>query len=128
MIVILKPNTDHNGDEYRQLMNTLENMPNIKVRLHAEIGTHQTLTELYLAGDTAVIPLEDIQRLPTVERVVRISEEYRVLGRHKDDLRPTYFEYNGVRFGQDNLNVFAGLCAVDNPEHVEIMMKALKEL
>ena len=32
-----------------------------------------------------------------------------------------------MRFGQDNLNVFAGLCAVDTPEHVEIMMKALQE-
>ncbi|MDP2155379.1 MAG: 3-deoxy-7-phosphoheptulonate synthase, partial [Sulfuricella sp.] len=43
------------------------------------------------------------------------------------DHRPTHFEYNGVRFGQDNLNVFAGLCAVDTPEHVEMMMKALSD-
>lgn len=127
MIVILKPNTDHNGDEYRRLMDTLENLPNIKVRLHEEVGTLQTLTELYLVGDTAALSLEEIQNLPAVDRVVRISEEYRVLGRHKDDMRPTHFEYNGVRFGQDNLNVFAGLCAVDNPEHVEIMMRALQE-
>jgi len=56
-----------------------------------------------------------------------VSEEYRVLGRHKDDPRPSHFEYNGVRFGQDTLNVFAGLCAVDNPEHVELMLKALKD-
>lgn len=127
MIVILKPNTDRNSDEYRQLMNTIESLPNIKVRIHDEVGAQQTLTELYLVGDTAALSVEEIQNLPTVERVVRISEEYRVLGRHKDDSRPTHFEYNGVRFGQDNLNVFAGLCAVDNPEHVEIMMKALQE-
>ena len=62
-----------------------------------------------------------------VDRVVRVSEEYRVLGRHHDDKRPTYFDYNGVCFGQDNLNVFAGLCAVDTPAHVEIMMRALQE-
>jgi 3-deoxy-7-phosphoheptulonate synthase len=68
-----------------------------------------------------------MKSLPCVERVVRVSEEYRVLGRHKDDNRPTHFEYNGVRFGQDNLNVFAGLCAVDTPEHVELMLKALKQ-
>ena len=36
-------------------------------------------------------------------------------------------DYNGVRFGQDNLNVFAGLCAVDTPGHVEIMLRALQE-
>jgi 3-deoxy-7-phosphoheptulonate synthase len=68
-----------------------------------------------------------MESLPGVERVVRISEEYRILGRHKDDRRPTHFEYNGVRFGQDNLNVFAGLCAVDTPEHVELMMKACRD-
>jgi 3-deoxy-7-phosphoheptulonate synthase len=32
-----------------------------------------------------------------------------------------------VRFGQENLNVFAGLCAVDTREHVEAMMAALRD-
>ena len=68
-----------------------------------------------------------MKALPCVEHVVRVSEEYRVLGRHKADNRATFFDYNGVRFGQDTLNVFAGLCAVDTPEHVELMMQALKE-
>ncbi|MDH3899729.1 MAG: 3-deoxy-7-phosphoheptulonate synthase, partial [Gammaproteobacteria bacterium] len=95
--------------------------------IHDEIGAQQTLTEVYLVGDTATLQIEDMESLPCVERVVRVSEEYRILGRHQDDDRPTYFEYNGVRFGQDTLNVFAGLCAVDNPQHVEIMMQALKE-
>jgi 3-deoxy-7-phosphoheptulonate synthase len=50
-----------------------------------------------------------------------------VLGRHDNDRRGDYFEYQGVRFGQDTLNVFAGLCAVDSPKNVELMMKALHE-
>jgi 3-deoxy-7-phosphoheptulonate synthase len=50
-----------------------------------------------------------------------------VLGRHKDDNRSSHFDYNGIRFGQDTLNVFAGLCAVDTPGHVEIMMRALRD-
>ena len=68
-----------------------------------------------------------MRALPGVDHVVRVSEEYRVVGRHKDDERPTSFEYKGVRFGQDTLNVFAGLCAVDTREHVELMMKALSD-
>jgi 3-deoxy-7-phosphoheptulonate synthase len=56
-----------------------------------------------------------------------VSEEYRVIGRHRDDERPTHFDYQGVRFGQDTLNVFAGLCAVDTREHVELMMRALRD-
>jgi 3-deoxy-7-phosphoheptulonate synthase len=127
MILILQPDTDKSSADYRQLMEYLSNLENITTRTHDEVGARQVLTEIYLVGDTAALQVEDMASLPCVERVVRISEEYRILGRHQDDLRPTWFEYNGVRFGQDNLNVFAGLCAVDIPKHVEIVMRALQE-
>ena len=127
MILILNPDVDQQGAEYRQLMDYLQQLPNIQYRLHHEHGAQQVLTEIYLIGDTALLSLDYMKSLPCVERVVRVSEEYRILGRHRDDERPTHFEYNGVRFGQDTLNVFAGLCAVDNPEHVEIMMRALQD-
>ncbi|MEW5942796.1 MAG: 3-deoxy-7-phosphoheptulonate synthase [Pseudomonadota bacterium] len=127
MILILTPNISPDSPEYRQLTDYLGRLPNIRSRVHHEHGAQQVLTEVYLIGDTASLDVEDMKSLPGVERVVRVSEEYRVLGRHKDDDRPTHFEYNGVRFGQDNLNVFAGLCAVDTPEHVGLMMKALRD-
>ena len=126
MILILAPDTEPQSDEFRQLMSYLENLPNIQARLHQEFGVQQTLTEVYLIGDTATLTLEEMEALPAVERAVRVSQEYRVLGRHRDDRRPTHFEYNGVRFGQDTLNVFAGLCAVSGPEHVEGMLRALQ--
>jgi len=127
MILILKPNIDHAGGEYRQLMEHLQNMPGIQTRIHQEHGSQQNLTEIYIVGDTSSLQLDDMLSLPGVERAVRISAEYRVLGRHKDEDRPTSFESNGVTFSQDNLNVFAGLCAVDTPEHVEKMMKILQQ-
>ncbi len=127
MILILEPNITTDSDAFRALEAFLDKLPNIRHRVHQESGTRQLLTEVYLIGDTAALSIEDMQNLPGVERVVRVSEEYRVLGRHKDDRRPTWFEYNGVRFGQDTLHVFAGLCAVNTREHVELMMKALQE-
>lgn len=127
MIIILKPNIDKQGVDYKSIMDYLVNLSGIQVRLHEEAGAQQVLTELYLIGDTAPLSKEEIQTLPGVERVVRVSEEYRILGRHKDDGRATHFNYNGVRFGQDTLHVFAGLCAVDTPQHVEMMMKALRD-
>lgn len=127
MILILSPNVDTTGAEYQRLMDFLSQLPNIQVRIHQETGTQQVLTEVYLVGDTAALSVDHMRTLPCVERVVRISEEYRVLGRHKDDRRATHFDYSGVRFGQDTLNVFAGLCAVDTPQHVEKMMRALQE-
>ena len=127
MILILHPNIDKNSDSYRLLENKLDELPDIEYRSHDVQGAEQTLTEIYLVGHTSALQLEDMEGLPCVERVVRISDEYRILGRHADEHRPSAFEYNGVRFGQDTLNVFAGLCAVDNPEHVELMMRALQE-
>jgi 3-deoxy-7-phosphoheptulonate synthase len=126
MIVILQPHVNRSSEEFDKLMEYIANRPGITVRVHEEHGSLQVLTELYLIGDTASLSEEEIATLPGVERVVRISQEYRILGRHKDEHRPSGFEYNGVHFGQDNLNIFAGLCAVNTPEDVETMMKALQ--
>lgn len=127
MLIILHPNTPPNSDEYRMTLAYLEQLPNVSVRVHEVQGAQQILTELYLLGDTKVIEQADIEALPAVEKVIRISDEYRILGRHHYDERQNGFTYNDVHFDQSNLHVFAGLCAVDTPEHVEAMFKALKE-
>ncbi len=126
MILILDPKVAAGGEAYGQLMTHLSRLPNIELRVHQEQGAEKSLTEIYLIGNTAALSVEDMRALPGVDHVVRVSEEYRVVGRHKDDERPTFFDYKGVRFGQDTLNVFAGLCAVDTREHVEQMMRALQ--
>ena len=126
MIVILEPNLSEDREEYRTLIEYLATLPSISTRVHTIRGAQQTLTEIYLLGDTAQISKDEIEALPGVERVVRISQECRILGRHKDDRRSNGFEYNGVLFNQDSLHVFAGLCAVDTREHVELMLRALQ--
>jgi 3-deoxy-7-phosphoheptulonate synthase len=60
-----------------------------------------------------------------VRRVVRVSAKYRVIGRHDPAHGTVGFEHNGVRVGDGEVHVFAGLCAVDTREHVEAMMDAL---
>lgn len=127
MIVILNPNTDENSKEFKETWAYLNNLENIRTQKHIVQGKFQSLFEIYLFGDTAALSKEEIELLPAVDRVVRVSQEYRILGRHKDNKRTTGFDYNGVHFDQDNLNIFAGLCAVDNPENVEKMMKRLNE-
>ena len=128
MIIILKPDSDKSSTEFKDLVEYLNNLPNITVRMHEEIGEQQRLTELYLVGDTLPLDANYISTFPVVERVFRVSREYRVLGRHSEDVRDNYFDYNGVRFGQDEFHIFAGLCAVDTREHVELMMRAISEL
>src|SRR5919205_119794 len=110
MILILDPSVAAGGETYRQLMAHLSRLPNIELRIHHEQGAEKALTEVYLIGNTAALSVEDMRSLPGVDHVVRVSEEYRVVG-----------------FGQDTLNVFAGLCAVDTRESVEAMMRALRD-
>jgi 3-deoxy-7-phosphoheptulonate synthase len=127
MIVILNSGVTENSEEYRQALDYLSRLPRIVARVHKVQGAQQELTEIYLIGDTKTLSAEDIHALPGVERVIRVSEEYRILGRHRDEQRISGFEYNGVQFSQDDLHVFAGLCAVDTPEHVENMLGALRD-
>lgn len=127
MILILKPNIDTESREFRRIEEHLKNFPSIEMRVHRVQGAAQVLTEVYLIGNTAALSLDEMKGFPGVEHAVRVSEEYRVLGRHKDDNRPNHFSYNGVEFSQDNLHIFAGLCAVDSPKSVEEMMRALQE-
>ncbi len=127
MLAILYPDTPLDSDAYRQTMHHLEDLPGISVQVHEIQGASQRLTEIYLLGNTKSLEIDEIEALPAVERAIRISDEYRILGRHKDSHRQSGFTYNGVEFSQTNLNIFAGLCAVDIPEHVEMMMQALED-
>ena len=128
MILVLEPNIHPESVDYRMLTGQLERLSNVTFRVHREVGTEVTLTEIYLIGNTAALTVEQMQVLPCVAKVVRVSEPYRVLGRHSQgDDRASSFEYNGVHFGQDSLHVFAGLCAVDSRESVAAMMKALRD-
>lgn len=127
MILILKPNIATDSREFKRIEAHLGNYPKIEMRIHSVQGAQQTLTEVYLIGHTAELSLDEMRSFPGVDHVVRVSEEYRILGRHKDDLRAAGFTYQGIEFSQDSLNIFAGLCAVDSPQSVESMMKALRD-
>ena len=108
-------------------MRYLDSLGGITRQVHQVQGAGQRLTEIYLLGDTAPLSKHFMSGLPCVNRVVRVQESYRFLGRHGQEDLPHHFEYNGVVFDQNCLHVFAGLCAVDTLEHVEEMMQALQQ-
>lgn len=125
MLLILHPDTRIDDEAYQLTMSHLEQLEGVKVKPHLVQGQSQTLTELYLIGDTKRLDPGELEALPAVERAVRIADEYRVLGRHRDRNRVSGFDYRGLRFDQESLHVFAGLCAVDNPKNVDEMLRAL---
>ncbi len=127
MLLILHPGIKATDTAFRSTLQFLQQLPGIAVKQHLVQGQQQTLTELYLIGDTHSLDRDALAALPAVARVVKISDEFRVLGRHRDALRVAGFDYQGLRFDQDTLHIFAGLCAVDTRAHVESMLRALKD-
>ncbi len=83
------------------------------------------MTELHLIGPTAAVPTDVFEELPGVVRVVRVSAKYRLVGRHDPRFATVGFNYNGVAFDERQVHVFAGLCAVDTPEHVDRTLEAV---
>ena len=125
MLILMRPDILPEGDEMRALRAHVAHYPGVSAQVHHVVGATRSLTEVYLIGHTQTVPREAIEQLPGVEKVVRISEKYRVLGRHQGQVEGVGFVYNGLTFDQDSLHVFAGLCAVDGPESVDKMLGAL---
>ena len=86
MLAILHPNTDENSDDYRTTFQFLEELQDIQLQTHVVQGEQQKLTEIYLVGDTKKLNIEDIASLPAVEKVIRISHEFRILGKHAPEV------------------------------------------
>lgn len=128
MIVILDPQLGRDSPETAAILDYLRAAPGITPKIHRVTGARQVLTEIYLVGDTSILDRAEIEALSGVSRVVKVSRAYAVLGRHAGDSRSYGFDYNGVTFDQDSLHIFAGLCAVDTPGHVEQMMKAVAQV
>ena len=124
MIVMLEP--DSPESTVNAVLQVAAQYKGLTPRTHVIEGAEYKVTEIYLLGPTAQVPSEPFKQIPGVRQVVRVSEKYRVIGRHGGKREtPMGFEYNGVTFAERSVNLFAGLCAVDTRESVDAMMAAL---
>jgi len=128
MIIVMKDDILPESPEVRQVIQMAERYPDVHAEVRKIQGALRVLTEIYLLGSTSTMPIEPFEEFPAVEKVIRIRERYRSIGRHQGQAEAIGFEYNGVAFGQDSFHLFPGLCAVDTRENVEAMFRALAEL
>jgi 3-deoxy-7-phosphoheptulonate synthase len=128
MIIVMRADLPEDSTDLQRVISHAESYPGIKTQVHRIQGATRSLTEIYLLGQTAVVPEAPFEEFDSVEKVVRITQKYRFIGRHDGALEAVGFEYNGVQISQDTLHVFAGLCAVDNRENVETTFKSLQRL
>ncbi len=119
MIIVMKAGLAPEAPEVARVVTLAESYPGITTQVHSLQGATRSLTEIHLHGATGVIPTAPFEEFESVEKVVRITETFRAIGRHGGHLEAPGFEYNGVRISQDTLHVFAGVCAVDGRENLE---------
>jgi 3-deoxy-7-phosphoheptulonate synthase len=125
VIIVLKADVEAAAPEVQRLIQLAEGYPDVRTELHRIQGATRSVTEVYLLGHTGVIPTAPFEEFECVEKVVRVTEKFRAIGRHQGGLDAVGFEYNGVRISQDTFHCFAGLCAVDTRDNVEAMFEAL---
>jgi 3-deoxy-7-phosphoheptulonate synthase len=128
MIIILKSDTSVQGPEYEKINTYLKQFPDIKVKLVELQGETRTVREVHLIGPTHDVPEDVLTSMTGVERVIRVSNKYRQIGRYDLRLVPVGFTYQGIKFDQETLHIFAGPCAVDTLEHAEETFKYLQGL
>ncbi len=129
MIVVMKEDVTPDSPEVRQVIDFVRTKyPDVASEVRKIQGATRVLTEIYLLGSTQVITQEEIADIVGVEKVIRIREKYRAIGRHAGQAEAMGFEYNGIRFSDIDFHLFPGLCAVDSPESVTEMFKALRDL
>lgn len=126
MIIVMKAEFGPEAPETQTVVRAAERYPGIQTQLHVIQGATRTLTEIYLLGPTTALSTEPFEEMAQVEKVIRIRERYRAIGRHEGQAEEVGFEYNGVHFSQEGFHLFPGVCAVDTRENLEEMFRALK--
>ncbi|MDR2533019.1 MAG: 3-deoxy-7-phosphoheptulonate synthase [Oscillospiraceae bacterium] len=110
MIVVLKKDAtiEQRGD-------LIEWIKSLGLDVHLSEGKFQTV--LGLIGDTAGIDTELIEGLSIVEKVTRITEQFKKANRkfHDDD---SVFDIGSEKIGDGNFLIIAGPCSVESEEQI----------
>ena len=125
MIIILEPDLGDQRAVIAAVRAVAGRYPGLTVKPYEFEGTTHCFGEVHLIGPTAAVPAAPFEGLAGVRQVVRVSAKYRLIGRHDGAHETVGFEHNGVRIDDRTVHVFAGLCAVDTPAHVDEMMAGL---
>src|SRR5438067_103170 len=104
MIIVMKADLPADSSELTRIIALAREYPGITTEVHRVQGATRSLTEVYLLGPTGVVPERPFEQFDCVEKVVRITQKFRAIGRHDGALDSIGFEHNGVRITQESLH------------------------
>ena len=118
MIIVLKPKCDEN--DIKKVTDKIESFG-----LEPHVSTGHETTIIGVIGDTTKVDPRDIEVSPSVEKVMRVEQPYKLANRafHPED---TIVDVDGVKVGGGHMALIAGPCSVESEEQVIAIAKEVK--
>src|SRR5690349_5978963 len=121
MVVVMQA-----GATEEQIQNVIDHLVSLGFDIHRSTGASQTV--LGAVGVRPDFDTRDVEVLPGVSEVVRVTQPYKLASRA---FRPegTIVELpHGVRIGGNEVVVAAGPCAVESAEQINLIAARVAEL
>ncbi len=110
MIIVMQPHASE-----ADINRVVEKITGLGLKVHLSEGRYCTI--IGVIGDKKIINGFPVEVLPGVEKVVSVTESYKLVGRefkHEDSV----IDVDGVPVGGEGLVVMAGPCAVESREQL----------
>lgn len=118
MIIVMKPMSAET--EVDKIIDQVESQG---LKTHLSHGEQVTI--IGVVGDKSKLDVPRIESSPYVEKVVAITESYKLSNR-KFHPEPTSFTVGNTSIGPDNMTIMAGPCAVETEEQLLCIARAVK--
>lgn len=118
MIIVMKPMSAET--EVDKIIDQVESQG---LKTHLSHGEQVTI--IGVVGDKSKLDIPRIESSPYVEKVVAITESYKLSNR-KFHPEPTSFTVGNTSIGPDNMTIMAGPCAVETEEQLLCIARAVK--
>ncbi|MEG1291797.1 MAG: 3-deoxy-7-phosphoheptulonate synthase, partial [Lachnospiraceae bacterium] len=119
MIIVMKQNATENS--ITQVVSAIESYG-----LSTHLSKGEEVTIIGVIGNKSKLNTQSIEALPWVEKVVPITESYK-LSNKKFHPSPTKFKVRNTTIGFDTMTIMAGPCAVETEEQLLSIARAVKK-
>ncbi len=119
MIIVMKPNAP------QEAVSSITGIIN-SYGLTTHLSEGEEVTIIGVVGDKRKISNRNLEVMPYVDRIVPISESYK-LSNKKFHPHPTRIKVGNYEIGPDTLTIMAGPCAVESEEQLMMIAHAVKK-
>ncbi len=119
MIIVMKPNAATESIE-----SVVSYIKNNGLQTHLSKGEEVTI--IGIVGDKTKLPTENLISFKDVDRIVPVTESYKLTNR-KFHPEPTTVKVGNTYIGPENMTIMAGPCAVETEEQLMCIARAVKK-